>query len=236
MAASRSSCVRRSRRWPPWREILAGGADPARRAELPSRGGRRAHRRDLGADARRARLPLRARRPLRAAQGDGRDRRADQSQGARGPVARADAGALRGRDRRRAAPGTDLHDRRGPAARRPRRGRRRTRIAKTVLAYEPVWAIGTGRQRDAGPGRRGARLPARARCPSSPRRRSRRRVRILYGGSVKAENAESCWPSPRSTARSSAAPASRRRGSSRSCRKAARVGTAARGVSGCTSP
>ena len=46
------------------------------------------------------------------------------------------------------------------------------------------------RQRHAGPGRRGARLSARACSRRSPPRRSRRPIRILYGGSVKADNAD----------------------------------------------
>ncbi len=66
--------------------------------------------------------------------------------------------------------------------------RRRRRSQRCVVAYEPVWAIGTGRTATPGAGPGGPRRHPR------PARRARRprmwptRVRILYGGSVKPDN------------------------------------------------
>ena len=74
-----------------------------------------------------------------------------------------------------------------PGAGRPRRGRRRATSAGVVIAYEPVWAIGTGRTA----------TPEQAQeacCSIRDLLRDRdegaaERVRILYGGSVKPDNA-----------------------------------------------
>ena len=74
------------------------------------------------------------------------------------------------------------------------------------LAYEPVWAIGTGRNA----------TPEQAQAVHAfLRRRLAGETRILYGGSVKAQNARRSSPCRTSTADSSAALRSRRTNSSR---------------------
>src|SRR4030095_2091307 len=68
-------------------------------------------------------------------------------------------------------------------------------IAKTVLAYEPVWAIGTGA--NATPGQAAeAHGYLRGLVPELVSKKTPQTVRILYGGSVKAENAETLMAEP----------------------------------------
>ena len=66
-----------------------------------------------------------------------------------------------------------------------------------MIAYEPVWAIGTGRTA----------TPELAQ-EAHALIKSLLDVPVLYGGSVKPENAEELLAQPASTARSSAAPRS----------------------------
>lgn len=66
-------------------------------------------------------------------------------------------------------------------------------LERVVIAYEPVWAIGTGRSASVGQVvdvHQGIRRWLAARCETSAA------VRILYGGSVKPENAGAIFAAP----------------------------------------
>ena len=83
---------------------------------------------------------------------------------------------------------------RAPARRRPRR-RRRRRLAELVVAYEPVWAIGTGRTATPEQAQEAiAFVRALARRAATPG--AAEAVRILYGGSVKPDNAAELFAQP----------------------------------------
>ena len=137
-------------------------------------------------------------------------------EGARRAGRRPAAGPLRRRDRggarRRATPRRKLRhqlqeDLAGVADGAP---------GELAIAYEPIWAIGTGQVGDARAGPGGRRLRPRARRRPEPRAAADA-VRVLYGGSVKPENVDELLAHPTSTARWSAARASMPTRSPRSC-------------------
>ena len=55
------------------------------------------------------------------------------------------------------------------------------RLGEVVIAYEPIWAIGTGQGGDPGAGAGGDRVHPRARRPTASREQAER-TRVLYGG------------------------------------------------------
>ena len=75
-----------------------------------------------------------------------------------------------------------------------------------VIAYEPIWAIGTGKTATPAMAAE-AHLIIRSEVARLVGRPFADAMRILYGGSVKPENAEALLASRRSTARWLAAPA-----------------------------
>ena len=93
----------------------------------------------------------------------------------------------------------------GPPARAfARRPGRRWPTAGLVVAYEPVWAIGTGRTARGADAAAMADAIRRAVGRSAGLRARRGRLPVLYGGSVTAARSGSSWPSRRSTGCSSA--------------------------------
>ncbi len=121
-----------------------------------SRSQRRVHRRSVRGDAAGCRLPLRDPGAQRTAARAGRVGRADQQEGAGGPGGRTDADRLRRRDcwpQREAGQTAEVirGQFEGSLA-----GLSAEQMRQVVIAYEPVWAIGTGKVATPGPGGRGA--------------------------------------------------------------------------------
>lgn len=67
------------------------------------------------------------------------------------------------------------------------------RVSTAVVAYEPVWAIGTGRTASPAQAQEVHRLLRARLCAADP---AAAEVLLLYGGSVKADNAKALFGSP----------------------------------------
>ena len=174
----------------------AGG----RRPGLPRQGQRRPYRRYLGGDARGCRRQPCHRRPFRAARRPRRDRRG----GAAKAEAAWRAGLRPSSASARPWPSARPARRwRSAAASSQARCRKARRAANLVVAYEPVWAIGTGK------------TPTPAEV--EPVHATSAKLLGRFGGRRQgapslwrlgeAATPPSCWRSPTSTARWSAAPA-----------------------------
>ena len=158
-------------------------------------------------DRRHARDP----RPLRAPRALRRDRRGRPQKVAAALAHGARADPLRRRDGRRAEAGRTIAVVSGRSTRRCA-GSTASRRSGWSLAYEPVWAIGTGTRRDARAGAGGARRDPRPAARASALPADADRGSCTAAASSPTTSTRS-WPSPTSTVRWSVARASRSRAS-----------------------
>ena len=126
-------------------------------------------------------------------QGDRRDRQQEgQGRAGRGPapdrLRRRDAGASARRARRRRSSSTQV---RGSLA-----GLSANDLLKTVVAYEPVWAIGTGKTATPAQAQEVHAFIRKVLTEHARTRRVAQSVRIQYGGSVKPSNAKELFHQP----------------------------------------
>ena len=149
---------------------------------------RRLHRRDLSLDADLARSRRRDPRALRAPRAVRRDRRGAGDQARCRAARRASAHPLRWGEQttsaRRASPRTSF-----AASSKPTSSRSRdSHLSSIVIAYEPVWAIGTGKT--ASPEQAEEAIGFARSVVAERDAEASKQIRILYGGSVKPDNAE----------------------------------------------
>ena len=182
-------------------------ADRRRCPEHERQAGRGLHRRALGRDARRRRLHPRHPGPQRAPPRHGRDRRAGQPQARRRARRRPDPDRLHRRAAGRAArrDGPRRSSRRSSTAR--SRACRPEQMAGVVLAYEPVWAIGTGVVATPQQAQARSRLRAGLAGRSVRSRRRRPGRRPIWGERQGGQRPRPPRPAPTSTAPWSAGPA-----------------------------
>ena len=159
----------------------------ARRAEHVRREIRRVHRRDQRRDAARALRALRRPRPQRTPHPFRRDgchrKRESPRRASRQRSSPFFASARRSPQRDAGEVEAVLS---APTSRQPRRPRRAKDIHETVLAYEPVWAIGTGRTATPEQAQE-AHAFIRSTIASMFDAPTAAKIRIQYGGSVKPE-------------------------------------------------
>ncbi len=168
---------------------------PARRAEHEREQFRRVHRRNLRRDAQGIFRALRHSRPQRTAPVSKGIRRADRQKGGGGPRARRSsrlsASAKRWRNAKAGQTEKVLETQvRGSLA-----GLTKEQMVETIVAYEPVWAIGTGKTATTQQAQ-DAHAFIRGMLVKMFDEATAKKVRIQYGGSVKPGNAKELMSQP----------------------------------------
>ena len=168
--------------------VLAGSPIGLGGQNMHWEAGRGVHRRALRRDAGRRRLHARHPGPQRAPARHGRDRRPGQRQAPRGPGRPADPDRLHRRDQGGAAEATRPRTCSPAQLTGSLAGLSPEQMAGAVLAYEPVWAIGTGLT--ATPDQaQAAHAFIRGWLAEQFGEATAGRVVVQYGGSVKPDNA-----------------------------------------------